>query len=107
MSEYGDPVADGRDDPFEGERRGYNRRQVDEYMAMRNSHVRQLENRLSQSIGEIDRLQPKGIAADAKPPPFRHRRHGSVRDRVAAESDRNEGLRSLAGVQRHLMANHP
>lgn len=57
MSEYGDPVADGRDDPFEAERRGYNRRQVDEYIAMRNSHVRQLENRLSQEHAEIEQLR--------------------------------------------------
>lgn len=57
MSEYGDPVADGRDDPFESERRGYNRRQVDEYIAMRNGHVRQLENRLSQGHAEIERLR--------------------------------------------------
>jgi cell division septum initiation protein DivIVA len=57
MSEYGDPVADGRDDPFDSERRGYSRRQVDEYIAMRNSHVRQLENRLSQGLAEIDRLR--------------------------------------------------
>jgi cell division septum initiation protein DivIVA len=63
MTEYGDPVADGRDDPFEAERRGYNRRQVDEYIAMRNSHVRQLENRLSQGHSEIERL--RGELAEA------------------------------------------
>ncbi len=57
MSEYGDPVADGRDDPFDSERRGYSRRQVDEYIAMRNSHVRQLETRLSQGSAEIERLR--------------------------------------------------
>jgi F0F1-type ATP synthase membrane subunit b/b' len=57
MSEYGDPVADGRDDPFESERRGYNRRQVDEYIAMRNGHVRQLENRLSQGHAETEHLR--------------------------------------------------
>jgi cell division septum initiation protein DivIVA len=56
MSEYGDSVADGRDDPFDSERRGYSRRQVDEYIAMRNGHVRQLETRLSQGHAEIERL---------------------------------------------------
>src|SRR5215471_14687957 len=63
MSEYGDPVADGRDDPFDSERRGYSRRQVDEYIAMRNSHVRQLENRLSQGLAEIERLRRELVEA--------------------------------------------
>lgn len=63
MSEYGDPVADGRDDPFDSERRGYARRQVDEYIAMRNSHVRQLENRLSQGHAEIERLRRELVEA--------------------------------------------
>src|SRR5215470_1671960 len=80
MSEYGDPVADGRDDPFESERRGYSRRQVDEYIAMRNSHVRQLENRLSQGLAENERLRRELVEAhEAAGRP----QHEEVPERVA------------------------
>jgi cell division septum initiation protein DivIVA len=57
MTEYNDVVADGREDPFDGERRGYARRQVDEYIAWRNGQIRELESKLTQSLGEIERLR--------------------------------------------------
>src|SRR5712691_1244419 len=57
MTEYNDVVADGRDDPFDSERRGYARRQVDEYIAWRNGQIRELESKLTQSLGEIERLR--------------------------------------------------
>ncbi len=57
MSEYNDVVADGREDPFDSERRGYSRRQVDEYIAWRNGQIRELESKLSQGLTEIERLR--------------------------------------------------
>ena len=57
MSEYNEVVADGRDDPFDSERRGYARRQVDEYIAWRNGQIRELESKLSQGLTEIERLR--------------------------------------------------
>jgi cell division septum initiation protein DivIVA len=57
MSEYNEVIADGRDDPFDSERRGYARRQVDEYIAWRNGQIRELESKLSQGLTEIERLR--------------------------------------------------
>jgi cell division septum initiation protein DivIVA len=57
MSEYNDVVADGREDPFDSERRGYARRQVDEYIAWRNGQIRELESKLTQGLSEIERLR--------------------------------------------------
>jgi cell division septum initiation protein DivIVA len=57
MSEYNEVVADGREDPFEAERRGYSRRQVDEYIAWRNGQIRELESKLGQGLTEIERLR--------------------------------------------------
>jgi cell division septum initiation protein DivIVA len=57
MSEYNEVVADGRDDPFDSERRGYARRQVDEYIAWRNGQIRELESKLTQGLTEIERLR--------------------------------------------------
>lgn len=63
MTEYNDVVADGREDPFDSERRGYARRQVDEYIAWRNGQIRELESKLTQSLGEIERLRNELIEA--------------------------------------------
>jgi vacuolar-type H+-ATPase subunit H len=57
MSEYNEVIADGRDDPFDSERRGYARRQVDEYIAWRNGQIRELESKLNQGLTEIERLR--------------------------------------------------
>jgi cell division septum initiation protein DivIVA len=57
MTEYHDVVADGREDPFDSERRGYARRQVDEYIAWRNGQIRELESKLTQGLAEIERLR--------------------------------------------------
>jgi len=57
MSEYNEVIADGRDDPFDSERRGYARRQVDEYIAWRNGQIRELESKLGQGLTEIERLR--------------------------------------------------
>jgi cell division septum initiation protein DivIVA len=63
MTEYNDVVADGREDPFDGERRGYARRQVDEYIAWRNGQIRELESKLTQSLSEIERLRHELVEA--------------------------------------------
>src|SRR5580658_5229567 len=62
-AEYNDVVADGRDDPFDSERRGYSRRQVDEYIAWRNGQIRELESKLSQGLTEIERLRREVVEA--------------------------------------------
>lgn len=57
MSEYGYGQAeDGQGDPFEMERRGYNRRQVDEFIARQNLQVRDLEGRMAQAQSQGERL---------------------------------------------------
>jgi cell division septum initiation protein DivIVA len=63
MSEYNEVVADGRDDPFDSERRGYARRQVDEYIAWRNGQIRELETKLSAGLTEIERLRMELVEA--------------------------------------------
>jgi cell division septum initiation protein DivIVA len=63
MTEYNDVVADGREDPFDSERRGYARRQVDEYIAWRNGQIRELESKLTQSLSEIERLRHELVEA--------------------------------------------
>jgi len=79
MSEYNDVVADGKDDPFDSERRGYSRRQVDEYIAWRNGQIRELESKLSQGLTEIERLRRElGEAREAGGRPA----HEEVSERV-------------------------
>src|ERR1700722_11935085 len=63
MSEYNEVVADGRDDPFDSERRGYARRQVDDYIAWRNGQIRELESKLSAGLTEIERLRMELVEA--------------------------------------------
>ncbi len=57
MSEHGELLTDAGMVQWEREVRGYNRQQVDEYVAWRTGQVRDLENRLSQGLGEIERLR--------------------------------------------------
>ncbi len=79
MSEYTDVVADGREDPFDSERRGYARRQVDEYLAWRNGQIRELETKLTQGLSEIERLRRELVEArDAGGRPA----HEAVSERV-------------------------
>jgi cell division septum initiation protein DivIVA len=47
----------GQEDTFEKEMRGYSRRQVDEFVARSRSQARDLEDQLSQSLDEIERLR--------------------------------------------------
>lgn len=79
MSEYNDVVADGKDDRFDSERRGYDRRQVDEYLAWRHGQIRDLEGKLSQGLTEIERLRRElGEAREAGGRPA----HEEVSERV-------------------------
>ena len=60
MSEHTDRLADLGQEEFELERRGYSRRQVDEYMAKARIQARQahdLESRLSHALDENERLR--------------------------------------------------
>ena len=47
----------GQEDTFEKEMRGYSRRQVDEFVARSRSQTRDLEEQLSRSLDEIERLR--------------------------------------------------
>ena len=57
MSEHSDLLAEAGAIQWEREVRGYNRQQVDEYVAWRTGQVRELESRLSQGLAEIERLR--------------------------------------------------
>src|SRR6266702_3029559 len=57
MSEHGELLTDAGMVQWEREVRGYNRQQVDEYVAWRAGQVRELESRLSQGLSEIERLR--------------------------------------------------
>src|SRR5258708_6336699 len=56
MSEHGELLPESGME-WEREVRGYNRQQVDNYVAWRAGQVRELESRLSQSIGEVEHLR--------------------------------------------------
>jgi cell division septum initiation protein DivIVA len=105
MTEYNDVVADGRDDPFDSERRGYSRRQVDEYIAWRNGQIRELESKLSQGLTEIERLRAEldeARAAGGRPA------HEEVSERVGqilklaadeAKAERDKGTAEMAAMR--------
>jgi len=110
MTEYQDVVADGRDDPFDSERRGYARRQVDEYIAWRNGQIRELESKLSQGLTEIERLRAElteARAAGGRPA------HEEVSERVGqilklaadeAKAERDKGSAEMASLREQAKA---
>jgi cell division septum initiation protein DivIVA len=58
MTDQTDLLSDlGQEDTFEKEMRGYSRRQVDEFVARSRSQTRDLEEQLSRSLDEIERLR--------------------------------------------------
>jgi len=58
MSEHSDLLTDsGQEDLFEREIRGYSRRRVEEFVARNRSQIRDLEDRLSQTIDEGERMR--------------------------------------------------
>src|SRR5580700_7726008 len=64
MSEHTDLLPDlTQEDAFEIQMRGYSRRQVDEFVARSRSHSRDLEERLSHSLDESERLRLELSAA--------------------------------------------
>ena len=58
MSEHADIVPGlAQDDQFEMQMRGYSRRQVDEFVARSRNHARDLEERLSRALDDVERLR--------------------------------------------------
>src|SRR6266849_2922096 len=58
MTDHTDLLSElGQEDTFEKEMRGYSRRQVDEFVARSRSQARDLEEQLSRSLDEIERLR--------------------------------------------------
>src|SRR5450755_497717 len=58
MTDQTDLLSDlGQEDTFEKEMRGYSRRQVDEFVARSRSQTRDLEEQLSRSLDEIERIR--------------------------------------------------
>src|SRR6266851_869996 len=78
MSEQGELLSEAGME-WEREVRGYNRQQVDNYVAWRAGQVRELESRLSQSIAEIEHLRHElaDVRASARRPP-----HEEISERV-------------------------
>ena len=97
MSEHSELLSEGGME-WEREVRGYNRQQVDNFVAWRTGQVRELESRLSQSLAEIERLRHDLADArqSARRPP-----HEEISERVGqilklaaeeAKSDREHGM---------------
>src|SRR5499427_4736903 len=97
MSEHGELLSEGGME-WEREVRGYNRQQVDNYVAWRTGQVRELESRLSQSLAEIEHLRREVADArqSARRPP-----HEEISERVGqilklaadeAKSEREHGM---------------
>src|SRR6266568_1819231 len=96
MSEHSELLSDGAME-WEREVRGYNRQQVDNYVAWRAGQVREMESRLSQSLAEIEHLRrdlTEARQSAARPP------HEEINERVGqilklaadeAKSDRERG----------------
>lgn len=98
MSDQGDFFSEAGGMDWEREYRGYNRQQVDNYVAWRAGQVRDLESRLSQSLAEIEHLRRElgdARATAARPP------HEEISERVGqilklaaeeAKADRERGM---------------
>jgi cell division septum initiation protein DivIVA len=63
MTEHPDRPTDLGQEDFELERRGYSRRQVDEFAAKARNQARDLENRLSHALDDNERLRQELTAA--------------------------------------------
>ncbi|HWG61059.1 MAG TPA: hypothetical protein VG253_05035 [Streptosporangiaceae bacterium] len=74
MTEHSDYIPDlDAEDAFEVQMRGYSRRQVNEFVARSRSQARDLEERLSRSLDEVERMRLELSAArqheaEEKPP---------------------------------------
>ncbi len=96
MSEHGELLPESGMD-WEREVRGYNRQQVDNYVAWRAGQVRELESRLSKSLAEIEHLRHE--VAEARQASVRPA-HEEISERVGqilklaadeAKADREHG----------------
>src|ERR1700680_5108561 len=73
MTEHSDLISDlDSEDAFEIQMRGYSRRQVNEFVARSRSQTRDLEERLSRSLDEVERFRlelsaSRQKAEDSKP----------------------------------------
>ena len=101
MSEHSDLLAEAGTIQWEREVRGYNRQQVDEYVAWRTGQVRDLESKLSQSLAEIEHLRRE--VAEAREATARPA-HEEISERVgqilklAADEAKAERDRSTAEI---------
>jgi regulator of replication initiation timing len=83
MTEHTDRLADLGQEEFEIERRGYSRRQVDEFAARARTQVREsrdLENRLSHALDENERLRLE--LSTARQTPGSRPPHEEISERV-------------------------
>jgi cell division septum initiation protein DivIVA len=101
MSEHSDLLTEAGMVQWEREVRGYNRQQVDEYVAWRSGQMRDLEGRLSQDNAEIERLRRElNEARDASARPA----HEEISERVgqilklAADEAQSDRARSAAEI---------
>src|SRR5215467_10176770 len=80
MTEQSDFYDASHDDQFEREMRGYNKRQVDEFVARARSQTREIEDRLARSLDDNERLRLELSSArqeaGSKPP------HVEISERV-------------------------
>jgi cell division septum initiation protein DivIVA len=81
MSEHSELLSDlGQEDLFEREMRGYSRRRVDEFVARNRSQIRDLEDRLSQTLDDNEqlRIELAAVRQDAADKPA----HEEISERV-------------------------
>ncbi len=101
MSEHSDLLAEAGTIQWEREVRGYNRQQVDEYVAWRAGQMRDLESKLAQSLAEIEHLRRE--VAEAREATARPA-HEEISERVgqilklAADEAKAERDRSTAEI---------
>jgi cell division septum initiation protein DivIVA len=101
MSEHSELLTEAGMVQWEREVRGYNRQQVDEYVAWRSGQIRDLEGRLAQGLGEVERLRRE--LAEAREAGGRPA-HEEISERVgqilklAAEEAKADKTRSAAEI---------
>lgn len=101
MSEHGDLLTEAGTVQWEREVRGYNRQQVDEYVAWRSGQMRDLEGKISQGAAEVERLRRElNEARESSARPA----HEEISERVgqilklAADEAQSDRARSAAEI---------
>jgi hypothetical protein len=106
MTEHTDRHADLGQEDFELERRGYSRRQVDEFAAKTRNHNRDLETRLSHALDENERIRLE--LATARQAASNRPAHEEISERVGqilkladdeAKSQRNRANDEIAKLR--------